>query len=295
MGETSFTKMHGLGNDFVIIDAIAEPFSLNKKQIRLLANRNFGIGFDQLLVIRQSKTPSVDFSYQIFNVDGEESEHCGNGARCLGKYIFDRNLTKNAVIKVETKNRQILIRKKPDNEISVDMGTPCFSPHELNFKTPEKLITYQRNLELKDKRALAVSFSAISMGNPHAIIVVDSVATANLEEIGRALSNHVDFTQQVNVGFLEKISEIAGKLRVFERGVGETLACGTGACAAVVAGRVLGLFREEVEIRVHGGPLKISWKGKSHDDLDNVVMTGPAAEVFNGSFDIEYIQRNATT
>ena len=295
MSKTSFTKMHGLGNDFVIVDAITEPFYLNKEQIKFLANRNFGIGFDQLLVIRQSKTPSVDFLYQIFNVDGEESEHCGNGARCLGKYIFDRKLTKKAVIKVETKNRQILIKRDSDNEISVDMGTPCFSPHELNFKTSEKLVTYQRNLELKDKRALTVSFSAISMGNPHAIIIVDSVAAANLEEIGPALSNHADFTQKVNVGFLEPISELAGKLRVFERGVGETLACGTGACAAVVAGRVLGLFREEVEIHLHGGPLKILWKGKSHDDQDNVVMKGRAAEVFNGSFDIVNIQRNATT
>lgn len=295
MNEISFTKMHGLGNDFVIIDAIAQSVSLDKKQIQFLADRNFGIGFDQLLLIKKSKSPSVDFSYQIFNADGEEAEHCGNGARCLGKFIFDRNLTRKAAITVKTKNRNILITRNPDSLISVDMGAPGFSPYELGFSTPKKLVTYQRNLKLNDKLNRKISFSAISMGNPHAIIVVDSADTEDVEGIGNALSKHVDFTRQVNVGFLQPISETAGNLRVFERGVGETLACGTGACAAMVAGRILGIFQEEVVLQLNGGPLRILWKGKSHADEDNVIMTGGATEVFNGSFDTVNIQKDVAT
>ena len=295
MNEISFTKMHGLGNDFVIINAVAQSVFLDKKQIQSLADRHFGIGFDQLLLIKKSGTPSVDFLYQIFNADGEEAEHCGNGARCLGKFIFDRNLTRKPVITVKTKNRKILITRNSDSLISVDMGTPTFSPYELGFSAPKQLITYQRNLKLNNKIDLTISFSAISMGNPHAIIVVDSTDTEDVEGIGNALSKHVDFSRQVNVGFLQPISGTAGNLRVFERGVGETLACGTGACAAMVAGRILGIFQEEIVLQLNGGPLKILWKGKSHADKDKVVMTGGATEVFDGSFDTENIQKDVAT
>lgn len=294
MNEISFTKMHGLGNDFVIIDAITQPVSLAKKQIQFLADRNFGIGFDQLLLIKTPQSSSVDFLYQIFNADGEEADHCGNGARCLGKFVFDRNLTKKPAITVETKNRKIRITRNPDNLISVDMGTPSFSPHELGFKAAEQLVTYHRNLELQNKPDLKISFSAISMGNPHAVILVESLDTEDVEGIGRALSKHADFTRQVNVGFLQPISKTAANLRVFERGVGETLACGTGACAAMVAGRILGIFREEVVLQLNGGPLKVLWKGRSHADQDNVVMTGGATEVFNGSIDIPNFQKDVT-
>jgi diaminopimelate epimerase len=295
MNEISFTKMHGLGNDFIIIDAIAQPVSLTKKQIQFLADRNFGIGFDQLLLIKQSQSPSADFLYQIFNADGGEADHCGNGARCLGKFIFDRDLTKKLEITVETKNRKIRIKRNPDSLISVDMGAPTFSPSELGFKAPEQLVTYHRNLELKNKPALQILFSAISMGNPHAIVLVESIDTEEVEGVGKALSEHPDFTRQVNVGFLQPISKTAASLRVFERGVGETLACGTGACAAMVAGRVLGIFQEEVVLQLNGGPLKIKWKGTSQAAKDSVVMTGDATEVFNGSFDIVNFQKDLET
>ncbi len=276
-----FTKMQGLGNDFVVLDLTSSPTRLSPEQIRLLGDRHFGIGFDQLLQIEPPSEPDVDFDYRIFNADGQEVEHCGNGARCFARFVHDRGLTDKNPIRVKTVSRILELTLDSDGQVTVDMGRPIFNPADIPFRASESANVYRRVLQL-DGEATEIEFSALSMGNPHAVLIVKNVALAPLQKIGRALGAHPDFPKGVNVGFMEIESRIKVKLRVFERGVGETLACGTGACAAVVAGRSRNLLDETVLVSVTGGLLSISWRQGN----DPVMMTGPATTVFEGSIEI---------
>ncbi len=274
-----FTKMHGLGNDFVVIDLVSQPNSLNPEQIRQFSDRQFGIGFDQLLQIEAAQGPEADFRYRIFNRDGSEVEHCGNGARCFAKYVHDKGLTSKNPVKVETINRLLSLSLTPTGEVSVDMGSPDFSPASLPFRAEHAQASYTREITLDENlTATQIEFGAVSMGNPHTVIRVDDVQTADVEGIGTALGAHADFPQGVNVGFMQIIDRGSIRLRVFERGAGETLACGTGACAAVAVGQQQGLLDSTVEVEVRGGKLTIEWTGNSN----SMVMTGPATTVFEG-------------
>jgi diaminopimelate epimerase len=273
-----FTKMHGLGNDFVVIDAVSQHVSLRSSQIQKLANRNTGIGFDQLLLIEPPSRPDADFDYRIFNSDGGEVEHCGNGARCFAKFVTDRELTAKPAITVNTARGLIELVLTGTGLVRVNMGQPVLDPQALPYQAPpEPDQTNTVVLETPDKSR---SFGLISMGNPHAVTVVDSVDATAVAEIGQTIQDAVQFPDSVNVGFMEILSTTEIRLRVFERGVGETLACGTGACAAVAYGRLLGRLDSEVNVATRGGNLQIEWQGVGHD----LVMTGPAESVFEGEF-----------
>ncbi|MEZ5490131.1 MAG: diaminopimelate epimerase [Gammaproteobacteria bacterium] len=276
-----FTKMHGLGNDFLVLDLVTNPVQLSSERIHQLADRHFGVGFDQLLQIEPASSPDVDFDYRIYNADGQEVEHCGNGARCFARFVHDHGLTDRNPIRVKTVNRVLELAIQPDGQVTVDMGRPIFNPADIPFRTSEPARLYRRTLEL-DGRSMAVEFSALSMGNPHAVLVVDKLASTPVEALGKALGSHPDFPAGVNVGFMEIENSSRVKLRVFERGAGETLACGTGACAAMVAGRRLGLLDATVQLTLRGGELTVSWDQGS----DSVMMTGPARTVFEGSFEL---------
>lgn len=276
-----FTKMHGLGNDFMVLDMISHPVTLSPQRIRQLADRHFGVGFDQLLLIKPPSSPEVDFDYRIFNGDGEEVEHCGNGARCFARFVHEKGLTDRNPIRVGTVNRVLELGITDDGLVTVDMGSPIFNPADIPFRASAPARVYRRTLEL-DGVPLDVEFSALSMGNPHAVLIVDDVERAPVQAIGAALGAHPDFPAGVNVGFMEINSTNQVKLRVFERGAGETLACGTGACAAVVAGRTRGLLDAEVHLSLRGGELTVSWVGQTAP----VLMTGPANTVFEGNFEL---------
>lgn len=283
----SFTKMHGLGNDFMVIDCVSQPHSLSTEQIAFYADRQLGIGFDQLLQIEPTTRPDADFRYRIFNRDGSEVEHCGNGARCFAKYVHDKGLTTRNPVKVETVNRLLSLKMSEGGEVTVDMGEPDFAPESLPFEATEASIDVVSG-ERYSCEVLAAStmqrieFSALSMGNPHAVIVVDDLDKTDVVGLGAALGQHSCFTQGANVGFMQVVARQSIRLRVFERGSGETLACGTGACAAVVSGCKLGLLESPVEVNVRGGTLTIEWQG---DDAP-VLMTGPAATVYEGILDL---------
>jgi diaminopimelate epimerase len=272
-----FTKMHGLGNDFIVLDLISRPVTLTAQQIRQLADRHFGIGFDQLLMIEPPSVPDVDFDYRIYNADGSEVEHCGNGARCFARFVLDKGLAARTPIRVKTINRILELDVLDNGMITVDMGTPLFDPAALPLQAPQAE-SYQLDIQVNG-RTQSVDFYAVSMGNPHAVIVVDDVDTAPVHEIGPALGNHPAFTQGVNVGFMQIVDAATIRLRVFERGAGETTACGTGACAAVVAGIAAGLLESCVQAQLRGGNLKIMWAG----DLHSVLMHGPATTVYEGT------------
>jgi len=276
-----FTKMQGLGNDFLVLDRINNPVQLSSERIRQLADRHFGVGFDQLLQIEPPSSPDVDFDYRIFNADGTEVEHCGNGARCFARYVLDHGLTQQNPIRVKTTNRILELRVQEDGQVTVDMGRPIFNPADIPLRATDPAPVYRRTLEINGS-PLEVEFSALSMGNPHAVLVVEDVETAPVEEIGKALGAHPDFPEGVNVGFLEINNREQVKLRVFERGVGETLACGTGACAAVAAGRSRDLLNETVRLTLRGGELTVSWQL----DDNPILMTGPATSVFEGSIEV---------
>ena len=269
-----FTKMEGLGNDFVVVDATREAFALSAAEIRRLADRRFGVGCDQVLVVETARG-DADFRYRIFNADGGEVEQCGNGARCFVVFVREHGLTDKREIRVETAGGLIVPRLEADGEVSVDMGAPRFAPNEIPFMggTGEALDT----LEV-DGREIRVS--VISMGNPHAVQIVDDVEAAPVSTLGPAIEAHPRFPERVNAGFMEIVDRDTIRLRVFERGAGETLACGTGACAAVVAGRRLGLLDERVRVATRGGALTIAWPG----DGAAVVMKGPARTVFEGEW-----------
>ncbi|WP_028452765.1 diaminopimelate epimerase [Chitinilyticum aquatile] len=268
-----FTKMHGLGNDFMVIDGVSQPVTLTPELIQQWGDRHFGIGFDQLLLVEQSSQPGVDFRYRIFNCDGDEVEQCGNGARCFARFVRDTGLTDKDELAVETAKGIIYPKLEADGNVTVNMSVPRFAPEEIPFEAPNEalidpLIVGER----------VVDISVVSMGNPHAVQVVDSVVTAPVAEQGPLIENHPRFPARVNAGFMEIVSRDEIRLRVFERGAGETLACGTGACAAVVAGIRRGLLNERVLVHTRGGDLTIAWAGAGTP----VFMTGPAVTVFSG-------------
>ncbi len=269
-----FSKMHGLGNDFIVIDAIRQSVSLNAAQVKFLADRHFGIGCDQLLLVESSDRPDVDFRYRIFNADGGEVSQCGNGARCFARFVYDNGLTEKTTIAVETASGVIYPTLQHDGQISVDMGQPRFLPEQVPFKAAEAATTYMLAIEAGRQ----VEIAALSMGNPHAVMLVDDVDTAPVLEIGPLIEAHPQFPERVNAGFMQLVSHDAIKLRVYERGAGETSACGTGACAAVVSGIRRGLLARKVAVQLPGGQLLISWP----DEQASVIMTGPATHVFDG-------------
>ncbi len=268
-----FTKMHGLGNDFVVVDLITQRFTLKPHHVRKIADRHFGVGCDQLLVVEAPQRPDVDFRYRIFNAEGSEVEQCGNGARCFARFVRDKKLTGNNPIRVETCSGVISLEIDEHKRVKVDMGPPYLEPTEIPFVADQRATTYE--LEA-DGQVLKVS--AVSMGNPHVVLQVDNVDTAPVESLGPTLEAHPRFPKRVNVGFMQIIDRQRFRLRVFERGVGETLACGSGACAAMVAGVQRGLLDADATAELKGGELSLNWQGEGHP----VIMTGPATTVFEG-------------
>jgi diaminopimelate epimerase len=268
-----FTKMQGAGNDFVLIDATRQPFALTPAQMQRLGDRRFGVGCDQILVIEPSAS-DADFRYRIFNNTGNEVEHCGNGARCFVRYAVDAGLTDKTTITVDTMNRRLALQLQPDGRVSVDMGAPVFTHAALPFDAAG--LTARQEGDAEFWPLAGAELAVLSMGNPHAVMRVADVATAPVETLGPQLEAHPRFARKVNVGFLQVIARDRVALRVFERDAGETLACGTGACAAVVAGIRAGWLDAAVEVQTRGGLLKIEWPG------ERVVMTGPAEKVFDG-------------
>ncbi len=273
-----FTKMHGLGNDFVVFDAVTQAVSLTPEQVRRLADRRLGIGCDQVLVVERPTRPGVDFRYRIFNADGGEVEQCGNGARCFVRFVRDKQLTRSDEIAVETVAGVIYPRLEPDGDITVNMGVPRLEPREVPFEASARQLSY--DLEVA---GATVPVTVVSMGNPHAVQVVADVDAAPVTTQGPLIEHHARFPRRVNAGYLQVLDRTHARVRVWERGAGETLACGTGACAAVVAGRLRGLLDEGVEVRLRGGTLRISWGGEG----EPVMMTGPAVSVFDGEIDLE--------
>ena len=287
--EIRFTKMQGAGNDFVVLDETAGPLGLRADQYRFLADRHFGVGADQILTVRPAPTPGVDFEYIIHNADGGEVEQCGNGARCFARFVFDKGLTDKKAIRVQTQKGVIAPQLMADGRVTVNMGQPRLRPADVPFDTAG-LVPHTQNKAHKWAVALDVSALAatvlivpVSMGNPHAVLLVDDVDTAPVEAWGPVLESHPRFPARVNVGFLQVLDTGHVRLRVYERGVGETLACGTGACAAVVAGIEMGLLHSPVDVQTRGGVLTIAWSG---DASDPVMMTGPATTVFEGKITI---------
>ena len=276
--QIQFTKMHGLGNDFVVINAIDQSISLDKAQIQFMGDRHFGIGFDQLLLIEGSDVEGADFRYRIYNADGGEVEQCGNGARCFARFVIDEGLSTKTEIPVITKTGKIILIIEDDENVTVNMGSPELSPDKLPFTADQQAINYSLNIGQE-----VVEFCAISMGNPHAVILVDDIDTAGVEKIGKALQSNPHFPQSVNVGFMQVIDKNQARIRVYERGVGETQACGTGACAAIVAGRLLNILDETVTAKLNGGDLSINWQGDASNTNQPVMMTGPTETVFKGT------------
>jgi diaminopimelate epimerase len=271
--ELAFTKMHGLGNDFVVIDAIHQAVELSPAQVRHIANRHFGVGCDQLLLVEAPRSPDTQFHYRIFNADGGEVEQCGNGARCFARFVRDQGLTDDDVIDVGTAKGPIRLFIEPDGQVRVNMGAPHLAPAAIPFDAPAQAPTYPLQVG-----GQTLEISAVSMGNPHAVLLVEDVASAPVPTLGPLIEAHPRFPRRVNAGFMAMLGRDRIALRVYERGAGETLACGTGACAAVVAGRIRGLLDERVRVQLPGGELVISWRG----DDQPVWMTGPATRVFEG-------------
>jgi len=280
-----FTKMQGAGNDFVVLDGTASPVDLTAAQARVLGDRRFGVGADQILLVERSTTPGVDFGYRIFNNSGDEVEHCGNGARCFLRYVHARGLTDKAVVRVQTMNRVIELRMQDDGRVTVDMGAPVFEPAQVPFDTTGLSARHEGQGEmwpLALPNGPDVDVAVVSMGNPHAVQRVADVDSAPVGAVGALVETHARFPQRVNAGFLQIVDRGTVKLRVFERGAGETLACGTGACAAVAAGIRLGWLDPHVDVQTRGGRLTIEWAGGAHP----VLMTGPAEFVFEGEIEL---------
>ena len=275
--QLAFTKMHGTGNDFVVIDLITQHYKLRPQDIRKLADRHFGVGCDQVLVVEPPQNPQVDFRYRIYNADGGEVEQCGNGARCFARFVREKRLTTKKLITVETSAGVITLRALPNHDVEVNMGVPEFEPGKIPFRAPGRAASYSLQV---DGRALEIG--AVSMGNPHAVLRVDKTAEADVETLGPLIESHADFPRRVNAGFMQVVSEHEINLRVYERGVGETLACGTGACAAVAYGISRGWLRDSVTVALPGGKLSITWAGEGQP----VMMTGPTAIVFDGTIKI---------
>jgi diaminopimelate epimerase len=273
-----FTKMHGAGNDFVVFDGVTRPVALTPEKIRRLADRHFGIGCDQVLLVERPTASGADFRYRIFNADGGEVEQCGNGARCFVRFVRDRRLTAKDEIAVETLSGMIYPRLEPDGNVTVNMGVPRFEPAEVPFEASTRENVY--DLEVNGRK---VSVTVLSMGNPHAVQVVPETDGAPVNTQGPLIERHPRFPQRVNAGYMQIMDRRHIRLRVYERGAGETLACGTGACAAVVAGRQRGLLDDKVDVKLLGGTLRVSWAGEGQP----VWMTGPAVTVFEGTIDLD--------
>ncbi|MBI1904681.1 MAG: diaminopimelate epimerase [Rhodocyclales bacterium] len=274
-----FTKMHGLGNDFVVIDAVRQSVSLTTEQVRALADRHFGIGCDQLLLVEAPTRADVDFRYRIFNADGAEVEQCGNGARCFVRFVHDQGLTDKREIRVETSGGVITLCLEESGMVTVNMGPPVLEPARVPFTSTTDAVV--QPLELEDGTRLAIT--AVSMGNPHAVHVVADVDSAPVAQRGPMIESHERFPFRANAGFMQVVDAHHIRLRVYERGAGETLACGTGACAAVVAGILRGLLLSPVTVDTRGGALRISWAGPGQP----VMMSGPAVTVFEGDIAID--------
>ena len=272
-----FTKMHGLGNDFMMVDLISQRSTIHRKTIAELADRKTGIGFDQLLTVTPPDDPDADFRYTIYNADGSEAEQCGNGARCFLRFVRDQGLTTKSTITLQTNTGKISCKLEKDGNITVDMGSPVLQPSRIPFTADAPQILYDLHVN-----GQSIPISAVNIGNPHAVLRVDDVDTAPVTELGPLIERHDRFPERVNVGFMQVLSRHHIKLRVFERGVGETQACGSGACAAVVAGRLQGLLDENVEVDLLGGKLCLNWAG---DDAP-IMMTGPACRVYEGRLQI---------
>jgi diaminopimelate epimerase len=269
--------MHGLGNDFVVLDGVRQQLSLTPEQLRYLGDRHFGVGCDQILLVERPSQAGLDFRYRIFNADGGEVEQCGNGARCFVRFVHEQGLTDKREIRVETMKGLITLRLEGDGNVTVDMGIPRFSPAEIPFLHDDDVVIY--NLDVADE---TLEISVVSMGNPHAVQVVDCVDQAPVGTHGPLIESHESFPQRVNAGFMQIVDKHAIRLRVYERGAGETLACGTGACAAVVAGIRRGLLESPVRVTTRGGDLTIAWGGEARP----VMMTGPAVTVFSGEIEL---------
>ena len=272
-----FTKMHGAGNDFMVVDATSVPFTLDAAGIRRLADRHFGIGFDQLLVVEPARSTNTEFYYRIFNADGGEVSQCGNGARCFVRYVHDKGLSGKSAIRVETRSGVIEPRLESSGLVSVNMGKPVFEPSRIPFAAQQQAPTYR--LEVAGRQ---LEISALSMGNPHAVQVVTDVDAAPVHSEGSQIENHPRFPERVNAGYMQIVSRGQIRLRVFERGSGETLSCGTGACAAAVAGIARGLLDSPVQVETRGGMLSIAWAGGS----EAVSLSGPAQSVFEGEIEL---------
>nr|ART38806.1 G34 [uncultured bacterium] len=269
-----FTKMHGLGNDFVVIDGVRQAVALTTAQICAVADRHFGIGCDQVLLLEAPRRAQADFTYRIFNADGGEVEHCGNGARCAARFVHDQGLSAKTTLNFDTLGGPVRPRLLTDGQVQVDMGVPCFEPARIPFTAPAEALDYP--LQVAEQ---TLTIAALAIGNPHAVLRVPDVDSAPVGTLGPLIEAHARFGRRVNVGFLQILSRSEGRLRVYERGAGETLACGTGACAAFVAGVRWGLFDAQVRLHLPGGVLELAWAGPGTP----VFLTGPAVTVFEGT------------
>ena len=275
--KVKFSKMHGIGNDFVVIDLVTQTGRVFPERVRELSDRNFGIGFDQMLIVERPTRPDVDFRYRIYNADGSEVENCGNGARCFARFVYENNLTGKRDIRVETANGIMELHLTQDDQVMVDMGKAILEPARIPLLAEQFMPEYRRDINGIGE----VRFGAVSMGNPHSVIRVNDVDTAPVEQWGPIIESCEFFPNRVNVGFMQIVNPHEIRLRVFERGTGETLACGTGACAAVVSGQLRGWLQPGVTVNLPGGQLRIDWDGES-----NVKMTGPAETVFEGRINL---------
>jgi diaminopimelate epimerase len=272
-----FTKMQGAGNDFVVVDGFTSPVLLTPDQIKKIANRFFGVGCDQLLMVEKSLLPNVNFKYRIFNADGGEVSQCGNGARCFAKFVHQKDLSNKQELRVETASGVITLILQADGQVTVNMGAPRFNPADVPFLAEKCQVEY-----VLDLGNMPLQICAVSMGNPHAVTLVENVDTFDVATIGPQIESHPSFPQRVNAGFMQIIDTHHIKLRVYERGSGETLSCGTGACAAAISGMQLGLLQSPVAVQTRGGLLQITWAGENTP----VMMTGPATFVFEGQIEI---------
>lgn len=272
-----FTKMHGLGNDFVVIDAINQDINLSPEQLEFLADRHFGVGCDQILLVEKSLNSSAEFCYRIFNADGSEVGQCGNGARCFAKFVRDKKLTENNIIHVETNSGLLTLIINDNETVSVNMGIPRFEPEQIPLLAETRKTSYTLSLDGKE-----IQFGAVSIGNPHVVLQTNSMDNAPVQTLGPVLEQHPHFPQRANIGFMKIDNQHAIQLRVYERGAGETLACGSGACAAVVIGISQGIIASPVAVKLPGGNLTIEWKSED----EPVMMTGTATTVFEGTISL---------
>jgi diaminopimelate epimerase len=272
-----FVKMHGLGNDFVVIDAVRQTVDLSPDQVRRIADRHFGVGCDQLLLVERPTSPAADFRYRIFNADGGEVAQCGNGARCFARFVHEQGLSDKQEVRVDTRTGSLTLRREEDGNITVNMGVPLHDPGQIPLRAERESSSYAVEVE-----GTSWAFGAVSMGNPHAVLAVDTIDEAPVSTVGPVLESHDWFPERVNVGFMQILDRHRIRLRVFERGSGETLACGSGACAAAVVGIGQGKLESPVQVELPGGSLSICWLGRGKE----VFMTGPAATVFVGMIEI---------